>query len=88
MFVNHTTGSMGRFLRYYRYGYRIGPAHLDDIQCTGNEQRLVDCLKMSRPNQNCTSHRYLKPYSVCQPGTYSRDSIIIVTCMILNVNQS
>ena len=53
---------------WWMYGYRKGPAHLNDIQCRGNEQHLIDCFKVNDPNQNCTF--FFQAYAVCQPGTY------------------
>ena len=29
--------------RYSRYGYGDGPFHLDDLQCSGDEESLFNC---------------------------------------------
>ena len=47
MFVN--TGAQARTLA--AFGVGSGPILLDDVQCTGNEQWLVNCTY--NPNHNC-----------------------------------
>lgn len=50
------------------YGRGSGRIHLDDVRCTGNEERLIDCRYRNSTVQrgDCT---HLKDASVvCQPS--------------------
>lgn len=35
------------------FGRGTGPILMDDVQCNGNEQRLVDCQHIRGSNHNC-----------------------------------
>ena len=48
------------------FGQRSGPIHLDNVRCSGTEQRLVDCSANPVSNHDCGHHEDAGVR--CQPG--------------------
>ena len=46
-----TSGATGQRSAYYGQG--IGPIHLDQVQCNGNETNLLDCPSSPLGQHNC-----------------------------------
>ena len=46
------TGALQAVLGAY-FGFGIGPVHLDDLACTGDEDRLLDCPHPGTGIHNC-----------------------------------
>lgn len=65
-FNNNFVGSWG--YRGAAHGRATGFIHLDDVRCTGNEDRLIDCrLRNSTVlRAGCTHHKDASV--VCQPS--------------------
>ena len=51
------------------YGGEAAPAHANNVQCNGNEEQLVDCLRVSL-NGSSSCAAYMGPAGVvCQGQT-------------------
>lgn len=50
LFYNYNIGATGLISGYFGGG--IGPVHVSNLQCAGNESQLLDCQYMDNPS--CT----------------------------------
>ena len=77
----------GAVPRYWAYfGRGSGPILLDDVQCGGTEQRLIQC---QRENDNAIGVHNCEHYEdagvTCQPGTNKTEIIIRKTMIALSI---
>ena len=72
--IANTSCSGSRAYHGAYYGAGTGPIHLDNVRCSGNEQRLIDCPHIRNtytvtPLQDCS---HVEDAAVsCQTGTMS-----------------
>ena len=67
--------------RYYSaaFGQGTGQIWLDDVQCVGFEDRLIDCNHLPLGISNCGHHQDVSVS--CVPG--SLQSRLFATCLVL-----